>query len=82
MPPPPPTSSPQTERVLGDPQAVARLEEWVTRYFGDTTPGAASARFHAAVQRLMDDWETWYARSTVDEDDDETDDEAELDDEG
>jgi hypothetical protein len=72
----------QTERVLGDPQAVARLEEWVTRYFGDTTPGAASARFHAAVQRLMDDWETWYARSTADEDDDETDDEAELDDEG
>ena len=30
----------------------------------------------------MDDWETWYARSAVDEDDDETDDEAELDDEG
>jgi hypothetical protein len=29
----------------------------------------------------MDDWETWYARSVVD-DDDEADDEAELDDEG
>jgi hypothetical protein len=71
----------QTERVLGDPEAVARLKEWVTRYFGDTTPGAASARFHAAVQGLMDDWETWYARSVVD-DDDEADDEAELDDEG
>jgi len=71
-----------TERVLGDPEAVARLEEWVTRYFGDTAPGAATARFHAAVQSLMDDWDTWYARSTDDADDDEPDDEAELDDEG
>lgn len=70
----------QTERLLGDPAAVARLEEWVTRYFGDTTPGAATARFHEAVQRLMDDWDAWYARS-VDEDE-EAEDEAELDDEG
>jgi hypothetical protein len=69
----------QTERLLGDPAAVARLEEWVTRYFGDTTPGAATARFHAAVQHLMDDWDAWYARS-VDEDE-EAEDEAELDDE-
>lgn len=71
----------QTERVLDDPDAVARLEQWVSRYFGDTTPGAATARFHAAVQRLMDEWDAWYARS-VDERDDEPEDEAELDDEG
>jgi hypothetical protein len=71
----------QTERVLDDPDAVARLEQWVARYFGDTTPGAATARFHAAVQRLMDEWDAWYARS-VDERDDEPEDEAELDDEG
>jgi hypothetical protein len=72
----------ETERVLGDPEAVERLEEWVTRYFGDTTPGAATARFHAAVQGLMDDWETWYARSVADSDDDEQEDEADLDEEG
>ena len=70
----------QTERVLGDPDAVARLDQWVSRYFGDTTPGAATARFHAAVQRLMDDWDAWYARS-ADETEDEPEDEAELDDE-
>jgi hypothetical protein len=72
----------ETDRVLGDPDAVARLEEWVAHYFGDTAPGAATARFHGAVQRLMDDWEQWYARSSAGDEDDETDDEAELDDEG
>jgi len=71
----------ETERVLGDPDAVSRLERWVTHYFGDTAPGAATARFEASVQRLMDDWERWYARSVADEEDDEPDDEAELDDE-
>ncbi|KQP71657.1 MULTISPECIES: CDP-glycerol glycerophosphotransferase family protein [Microbacterium] len=72
----------QTERVLSDPEAVARLEEWVTHYFGDTAPGSATARFHGAVQRLMDDWDSWYARSVADAEDDEPEDEAELDDEG
>jgi len=71
----------ETERVLGDPDAVARLEQWVAHYFGDTAPGAATARFDAAVQRLMDDWERWYARSVADDEDDEPDDEADLDDE-
>ncbi|MFC8683285.1 CDP-glycerol glycerophosphotransferase family protein [Microbacterium ureisolvens] len=71
----------QTERVLGDPEAVARLERWVTHYFGDTAPGAATARFHGAVQRLMEDWDRWYARSVDEGEDDEPEDEAELDDE-
>ncbi len=71
-----------TERVLGDPESVARLEEWVARYFGDTAPGAATERFHAAVQRLMDDWDAWYARSVDDSDDGEPEDEAELEDDG
>ena len=39
----------ETDRVLGDEDAVARLEQWVAHYFGDTAPGAATARFHAAV---------------------------------
>jgi hypothetical protein len=52
-----------TERVLSDPESVARLEGWVRHYFGDTTPGAATARFEAAVESLMEQWETWSARS-------------------
>ncbi|WP_203579812.1 CDP-glycerol glycerophosphotransferase family protein [Microbacterium hibisci] len=72
----------QTERLLSDPDAVARLERWVTHYFGDTAPGAATARFHAAVQRLMDDWDRWYAHSVDEGEEDEPDDEAELDEEG
>ncbi len=37
--------------------ARARLTQWVERYFGDTTPGVATGRFHAAVQHLMDEWD-------------------------
>ncbi|MDF2554823.1 MAG: hypothetical protein K0R60_718 [Microbacterium sp.] len=33
----------QTDRVLGDPEAVSRLGYWVERYFGDTSPGAPTA---------------------------------------
>jgi hypothetical protein len=39
-----------------DDDAEARLKAWVERYFGDTAPGAATARFHAAVRHLMDEW--------------------------
>ncbi|MFB8148037.1 CDP-glycerol glycerophosphotransferase family protein [Microbacterium sp. NPDC056003] len=73
----------ETDRVLNDPEAVERLERWVRHYFGDTSPGAATERFHDAVRRLMDEWDDWYARSVVESEDDEPDpDEAELDDAG
>ncbi|SDK82205.1 CDP-Glycerol:Poly(glycerophosphate) glycerophosphotransferase [Cryobacterium psychrotolerans] len=49
------------DRLTHDPTAEARLAVWVQRYFGDTTPGAATARFHAAVQHLMDEWERFAA---------------------
>lgn len=75
-----PNIAAEADRVLSDPDAVARLEQWVRHYFGDTAPGAATARFHGAVQRLMDDWDTWYARSAGDSDEDDSEDEAELDD--
>jgi hypothetical protein len=71
----------ETERVLSDETAVARLEEWVRHYFGDTSPGAATARFHAAIGHLMAEWDDWYARTEAPgADDDEETDEAELDD--
>jgi hypothetical protein len=44
------------ELTDGD-DARTRLQSWVEYYFGDTTPGAATARFTDAVQRLMDHWD-------------------------
>ncbi len=70
----------QTDRVLQDPGATARLEEWVRHYFGDTAPGAATARFHDAIGHLMRTWDEWHVRSLDEGEDDELD-EAELDDE-
>lgn len=70
----------ETERVRADPEAAQRLERWVSHYFGDTTPGAATRRFHDAIARLMADWDDWHARSTEDDEPDDLDEEAELDD--
>lgn len=51
----------ETARVLADPDAIERLQAWVQRYFGDTSPGAATERFHSAISRLMDQWDHWQA---------------------
>jgi hypothetical protein len=40
-----------------DDAADRRLAAWVRHYFGDTAPGAATARFHAAIDRLMGEWD-------------------------
>lgn len=48
---------PFVDRVLTSTQAHETLTHWVTRYFGDTTPGAATARFHAAVDELYVEWQ-------------------------
>lgn len=72
----------EVDRVRADDAAIARLRMWVQHYFGDTTPGAATAKFHAAVERLMDEWDQWQAREMgavrddEDDDDDETDEDA------
>lgn len=47
------------DRVHGDPDARDHVAQWSTRYFGDTTPGAPTKRFHAAIDTLMDRWEAW-----------------------
>ena len=44
-------------RVQHSPEAQASLDLWVTRHFGDTSSGAATARFHAAVEELVAEWE-------------------------
>ncbi|TFC83556.1 hypothetical protein [Cryobacterium sp. TMT3-29-2] len=44
-----------------DSEAQDRLNVWVERYFGDTGPGVATNRFHAAVAHLMHEWERFDA---------------------
>ncbi|WP_316317619.1 hypothetical protein [Clavibacter michiganensis] len=40
-----------------DAAADRRLAAWVRHYFGATSPGAATARFHGAIDHLMGEWE-------------------------
>ncbi len=73
----------EVERVRADEVAIARLRMWVQHYFGDTTPGAATAKFHAAIERLMQEWDHWQAHEigavrTDEDDDDEEADEEEV----
>ena len=51
----------EVDRVRVDDEAVARLRHWVRHYFGDTSPGVATAKFHAAIEQLMGEWERWHA---------------------
>ncbi|MET0716099.1 MAG: CDP-glycerol glycerophosphotransferase family protein [Mycetocola sp.] len=55
------------DRVLHDPETVGRLDFWVRHYFGDPTPGAATQRFHDAVEQLMGEWERYAALHSGDE---------------
>ncbi|MEV4774274.1 CDP-glycerol glycerophosphotransferase family protein [Microbacterium sp. LTA6] len=71
----------EVERVGADAEAIARLQMWVQHYFGDTTPGVASEKFHGAIERLMQEWDEWHEhemgsiRSDEDDDDEEADEE-------
>ncbi|NLA10291.1 MAG: hypothetical protein GX871_08850, partial [Microbacteriaceae bacterium] len=68
-------------RLLGDPETTARLEHWVRHYFGDTTPGVATARFHGAIERLMEEWDLWHGSAIAAGEADAVEEEAELSDE-
>ena len=71
----------EVERVRVDEAATARLRMWVQHYFGDTTQGVATEKFHAAVDELMQKWDRWQAhevgavRPDEDDDDEEADEE-------
>lgn len=41
--------------MIEDRAARSRLAEWSRHYFGDTTPGAPTVRFHAAIEALIRD---------------------------
>ncbi|MFI8594071.1 CDP-glycerol glycerophosphotransferase family protein [Microbacterium sp. NPDC078428] len=68
----------ELERVVADPESTRRLAEWVRRYFGDPAPGAATAKFHAAIESLMREWDSWH-EGAVRRGDDEEPEEADLD---
>ncbi|MFB2584221.1 CDP-glycerol glycerophosphotransferase family protein [Herbiconiux liukaitaii] len=44
------------EQVSHDSAAGVRLGRWVQHYFGDTTPGMATSRFHGAIEKLLAEW--------------------------
>jgi hypothetical protein len=52
-----PAVAARIDTMTHDAVAAARLGNWVEHYFGDTTQGAATARFHAAIDFLMEEWE-------------------------
>jgi hypothetical protein len=56
----------EVDRVLNDESARSTLAFWSAHHFGDTTPGAATARFHAAVERLIAEWERCAAQHADD----------------
>ncbi|MFD4420871.1 CDP-glycerol glycerophosphotransferase family protein [Agromyces sp. NPDC058484] len=70
------------DEVAHDEAALARLGAWVERYFGDTSPGVTTERFHAAVDHLLAEWERFAAlhagEEDVDEFEEEDEDEAEA----
>lgn len=63
----------RVDDVAHDVEALERLGFWVERYFGDPTPGVTTARFHAAVDHLMAEWERFAALHAADGDIDERD---------
>ncbi len=75
----------EVERVRADDAATARLRMWVQHYFGDTTEGAATTKFHAAIAELMNRWQDWrdhelgaVAQDEDDDDEEEKEEEDEL----
>ena len=62
-----------SDRVLTDEDARARLAFWAERHFGDTSPGAATARFRDAITHLMGEWERHHTLHAGDREPSESD---------
>ena len=56
------------DELMSDDTAEARLRGWVEQYFGDPTPGAATARFHGAIGHLLEEWDRFAALHAGDAD--------------
>jgi hypothetical protein len=71
------------DRAQHDAPALENLRFWANHHFGDTAPGAATARFHGAIELLFAEWERNAALHADDElDDDSGDPLDDADDEG
>lgn len=46
----------RVDAAAHDADELAKLQRWVERYFGDTSPGVATARLHQAVEQLLTRW--------------------------
>lgn len=68
----------EIDRVAEDDEARGRLDRWAVHYFGDTSPGAATERFHAAIERLLDTWRRHAELHRTDTFEMDVDDEAEA----
>ncbi len=53
------------DSLLADTSAQERLSYWSRHHFGDSTPGAPTARFHAAIRHLLEEWDRWDARAAL-----------------
>lgn len=69
----------EVERVQADDVTITRLRMWSQHYFGDTTPGVATEKFHSAIEQLMKNWDEWQAREIGAISHDEDDDDEEVD---
>ena len=56
------------DALTTDETAELRLRGWVERYFGDTTPGVATTRFHTAIEQLMAEWDRFAIVHSDDDD--------------
>ncbi|CAN5230615.1 CDP-glycerol glycerophosphotransferase family protein [soil metagenome] len=54
------------DRVRHSEEAQRRLDYWVGRHFGDTTPGEATKRFHGAIATLLERWDAAAAAHAAD----------------
>ena len=61
------------DRVLIDADARARLTFWAERHFGDTSPGAATARFREAIAHLLAEWDKHHTLHAGDREPSESD---------
>ncbi len=63
----------EIDRVQSDEAAQRNLTFWAERHFGDTTPGVPTARFHAAIAQLLEEWDRHAALHSDDEESSESD---------
>jgi hypothetical protein len=47
------------QHALTDPEQLGKMRDWCAYYYGDTTPGASMTRFVNAVERMINEQDSW-----------------------